>query len=58
MYHDKLFDSALREVKDESFQALLKEEVISMERAISKFLDEILECTASIAERDFNLPKF
>ncbi len=57
MYHDKLFNSALREVKDESFQAL-KEEVISMERAISKFLDEILECTASIAERDFNLPKF
>ncbi len=57
MYHDKLFDSALREVKDESFQAL-KEEVISMERAISKFLDDILECTASIAERDFNLPKF
>ncbi len=57
MYHDKLFDSALREVKDESFQAL-KEEVISMERAISKFLDEILECTASIAERDFKLPKF
>lgn len=55
MYHDKLFDSALREVKDESFQAL-KEEVISMERAISKFLDEILECTASIAERDFKLP--
>lgn len=57
MYHDKLFDSALREVKDESFQAL-KAEVISMERAISKFLDEILECTASIAERDFKLPKF
>ena len=57
MYHDKLFNSALREVKDESFQAL-KEAVISMERAISKFLDEILECTASIAERDFNLPKF
>ena len=57
MYHDKLFNSALREVKDESFQAL-KEEVISMERAISKFLDEILECTATIAERDFNLPKF
>lgn len=57
MYHDKLFDSALREVKDESFQAL-KEEVISMEKAISKFLDEILECTSSIAERDFNLPKF
>ena len=57
MNHDKLFDSALREVKDESFQAL-KEEVISMERAISKFLDDILECTASIAERDFNLPKF
>lgn len=57
MYHDKLFDSALREVKDESFQAL-KEEVISMEKAISKFLDEVLECTSMISERDFNLPKF
>jgi len=53
MYHDEIFENSLREVKEESYRAL-KNEISSMEAAIEKFLNNILECTTARAERDFN----
>lgn len=54
MYHDEIFENALREVKEESYVAL-KEEINTMEAAIERFLTNILECTSSLAERDFHI---
>jgi len=54
MYHDEIFESAVREVKEENYIAL-KEEISSMERAIESFLSNILECTSSLSERDFHV---
>ena len=54
MYHDEIFENSLREVKEESYRAL-KNEISSMEAAIEKFLNNILECTTANAERDFNV---
>ncbi len=53
MYHDEIFESSLRKVKEESYQAL-RREISTMENAIERFLCNILECTSAKAERDFN----
>ncbi len=54
MYQDKVFEEALEKSKQEKFEQL-KDEVKTVERAIERFLTQMLECTASISERDFNL---
>lgn len=57
MYHDEIFENALKDVKEESFRAL-KDEIFSMENTIEKFLKNVLECTAIKSERDFHLSAF
>lgn len=57
MYHDEIFENALRDVKEESYKAL-KNEISSMEATIEKFLKNVLECTTFKSEREFNLPAF
>ncbi len=54
MYHDEIFENALKDVKEENYRAL-KEEIFSMEEAIERFLRPIFECTSSRSERDFNV---
>ncbi len=54
MYHDKIFENALSEVKNEGYTAL-KNEIGAMETLIEKFLTKIFESTSGISERDFNL---
>ncbi len=54
MYRDEIFENALRERREENYSNL-KTEISSMEAAIEKFLNNILECTASVSERDFNV---
>lgn len=54
MYHDEIFETALREAREESYHEL-KQEINSMEAAIEKFLTNILECTSSLSERDFHV---
>lgn len=53
MYEDRIYERALQSKKDEEFQEL-KSEVKTVESLIEKFLTQILECTSSISERDFN----
>lgn len=55
MYHDEIFEKALKDVKEESYKAL-KDEISSMESAIERFLKSVLECTTFKSEREFNLP--
>lgn len=57
MYHDEIFESALKDVKEESYKAL-KSEISSMEATIERFLKNVLECTTFKSEREFNLPTF
>ena len=54
MYQDEIFDNALKEVKEESYRAL-QSEVKTVESVIEKLLTQLLECSASISERDFNV---
>jgi len=54
MYRDEIFESALKE-KRESAYAELQTEISGMELAIEKFLNNVLECTTFISERDFNV---
>jgi len=54
MYRDKIFEDALKKSKEERFEQL-KDEVKTVERAIERFLSQILECTATVSERDFNM---
>lgn len=54
MYHDEIFETALREAKEENYMAL-REEISSMECAIERFFKSVLECTTSLSERDFNV---
>lgn len=53
MYEDKIYENALKETKEENFKEL-KCEVKSVEAVIERFLTQILECSASISERDFH----
>ena len=57
MYHDEIFENALRDVKEESYKAL-KREICSMEATIERFLKSVLECTTFKSESEFNLPCF
>lgn len=54
MYHDEIFENALKDVKEESYKAL-KNEISSMEATIEKFLKSVLNCTSFKSERDFNV---
>lgn len=54
MYHDEIFENALKDVKEESYKAL-KNEILSMESLIERVLKSVLECTTFKSERDFNM---
>lgn len=54
MYQDEIFENALKESKEENFKAL-QGEVKTVESVIEKLLTQLLECTSSISERDFNV---
>lgn len=54
MYKDEIFESAKREKAEENYENL-RTEISAMEFAIEKFLNNVLECTTSISERDFNV---
>lgn len=54
MYHDEIFENALKDVKEESYKAL-KNEISSIESTIEKFLKSVLNCTSFKSERDFNV---
>ena len=54
MYHDEIFENALKDVKEESYKAL-KDEISTMEATIDKFLSLFLSSTSSRAARDFNV---
>lgn len=54
MYQDEIFEKALRERREESYSNL-QTEISAMECAIEKFLNNVLECTSSISERDFHV---
>lgn len=53
MYQDEIFEQAKREAKETNLNEL-KSEVSEVERVIEKLLTQLLECSSSIAERDFN----
>ncbi len=54
MYHDEIFENALKDVKEESYNAL-RAEISTMETNIEKFLKSVLNCTSFKSERDFNV---
>lgn len=54
MYHDEIFENALKDVKEESYKAL-KNEISSMESTIERFIRNVLDCTTTRSERDFNV---
>ncbi len=53
MYHDEIFEKALKDVKEESYRAL-KDEIALMESKIEHFLECFFESSAFKSERDFN----
>jgi hypothetical protein len=53
MSQDEIFDNEVREAQIEGLRAL-KAEVKGVERLIEKLLSQLLECSSSLAERDFN----
>ena len=54
MYQDEIYDKEVREAQIEGLKAL-KSEVKTVEKLIEKLLTQLLECSSSIAERDFNV---
>lgn len=54
MYHDEIFDKALKDVKEESYKALM-EEVFTIENCIEGFLKRLFESNTFKSERDFNM---
>lgn len=54
MYQDEIFENAVKEAKEESFLAL-KTDVKTVEKLINKLLTQLLECSASVTERDFHV---
>lgn len=54
MYQDEIFESALRETKEENFRQL-QGEVKTVERVIERMLTQLLECTSAVTERDFHV---
>ena len=53
MYQDRIYEKALKDSNETQFNDL-KKEVKTVESVIEKFLTQMLECTASISERDFH----
>lgn len=54
MYQDEVFESALKDAREENL-ANLKTEVKTVERVIERLLTQLLECSTSIAERDYHV---
>lgn len=54
MYHDEIFEQALKDVREEQYREL-KKEVKTIEDLIERMLTQFLECSTNIAERDFNV---
>ncbi len=54
MYQDEVFESALKETREESFKAL-QSEVKTVEQIIERLLTQLLECSSSVTERDFHV---
>ena len=54
MYQDKIYEDALRAKKENEFSNL-QGEVKTVEKLINRLLTQLLECSASISERDFNV---
>ena len=54
MYHDEIFEQALKDVQTESYKAL-KDEINTMEVKIERLLKNVLESSTFKAERDFNI---
>ncbi len=54
MYQDEIFDKSVQEAQIEGLRAL-KAEVKTVEKLIERLLTQLLECSSSISERDFNV---
>ena len=54
MYHDEIFEKALKDVREEQYREL-RNEVKTIEELIENMLTQFLECTTAVAERDFNV---
>lgn len=54
MYHDEIFEKALRDVKEESYKAL-KDEISTLEMKIERFLTKFFESSTFRSERDFHI---
>lgn len=54
MYHDEIFEKALRDVKEESYKAL-KEEISTLEMKIERLLTKFFESSTFKSERDFHI---
>ncbi len=54
MYQDEIFESALKDSREESYKEL-QGEVKAVERVIERLLTQLLECSSSISERDFHV---
>ena len=57
MYHDEIFENALKDVKEESYKAL-RREISTVECAIERFLKCVFECSTFKSERDFHVTAF
>jgi peptidoglycan hydrolase CwlO-like protein len=54
MYQDETYDKAVKEAQIEGLKEL-KQEVKSIEKLIERLLTQLLECSSSVSERDFNV---
>lgn len=54
MYQDEIFENAVKEANEERF-SVLKTDVKTVEKLINKLLTQLLECSASVTERDFHV---
>lgn len=54
MYNDEIFENAKTDKKANELKEL-KGEVKTVERIIEKLLTQLLECSSSVAERDFHV---
>lgn len=54
MYNDEIFESALKESREDSFKEL-QCEVKTVERVIERLLTQLLESSSFVSERDFHV---
>lgn len=54
MYQDEMYDKAVKEAQIEGLKEL-RQEVKSIEKLIERLLTQLLECSSSMSERDFNV---